>query len=116
MGVPGETVAEMHETLALHQELQPADFGVFVFYPYPGTALFHLCRERGYLPDNYLELPAVHRRSILNLPGVSAQDIDAMYERWTAQRAAGMHTRTPATTAEAAAQLSEIAARHAECG
>ena len=116
MGVPGETVAEMEETLALHRELQPADFGVFVFYPYPGTALFHLCRERGYLPENYLELPAVHRRSILNLPGVSPQDIDGMYERWTAQRAEGMHARTPATTAEAATELSDIAARHAECG
>jgi radical SAM superfamily enzyme YgiQ (UPF0313 family) len=116
LGVPGETVAEMEETLALHQELQPADFGVFVFYPYPGTALFHLCRERGYLPENHLALPAVHRRSILNLPGISPQDIDGMYDRWTAVRAADMHRRTPASTAETATESADIAARHAECG
>jgi biotin synthase-like enzyme len=116
MGVPGETVAEMEETLALHQELQPADFGVFVFYPYPGTALFHLCREKGYLPADYLELPAVHRRSILNLPGVSPEDIDSLYGRWTAQRAADMLARTPPASAATAVELGEIAARHAECG
>ncbi len=37
--------------------------------PIPGTHLFKLCLERGYLPENYLELPAVHRASILKLPG-----------------------------------------------
>jgi anaerobic magnesium-protoporphyrin IX monomethyl ester cyclase len=116
IGTPGETVAEMEETLSLHAELQPADFGCFVFYPYPGTALFKLCRDRGYLPEDYLSLPAVHRRSILRLPGVTPQDIDRIYARWTQLRAAGMLTRMPGATATDIAHLADTAERHAATG
>ena len=113
IGTPGETVAEMEETIALHHELQPADFGYFVFYPYPGTALFRTCLEKGYLPDDYLEQPAVHRRSILRLPGVTPEEIDAVYARWTAIRAAGMVSRMPNASAEQTAQAVAVAQGHA---
>lgn len=116
IGTPGETVAEMEETLALHHELLPADFGYFVFYPYAGTALFQLCRDRGYLPEDYLERPAVHRRSILTLPGVTAEEIDAVYARWTAVRAATMLARMPEPTAAHAATTSALAEAHAALG
>jgi radical SAM superfamily enzyme YgiQ (UPF0313 family) len=86
LGLPGETRAEIEQTLALHEELVPDDFGFFVFYPYPGTHLFKLCKERGYLPDDYEELPAVYRTSILRLPDLSGDDIAEMYERFTALR------------------------------
>ena len=83
MGVPGETRAEMQQTIDLHHELDPGDFGYFVFYPYPGTHLFQECRRLGYLPENYLELPANHRESILDLPEMTKEDITCMYDRWT---------------------------------
>ena len=35
IGTPTETREEIEETLALHAELNPHDFGYFVFYPYP---------------------------------------------------------------------------------
>ena len=83
LGIPGETLAEAEETMALHEELKPDDFGYFVFYPYPGTSLFHLCRDKGYLPERYWEMPANHRESVLNLPDLSQQDIGRLYDRWT---------------------------------
>ncbi|MCZ6836645.1 MAG: radical SAM protein, partial [Planctomycetota bacterium] len=83
MGVPGETLDEMRATIELHEAIKPFDFGYFVFYPYPGTALFALCRDKGYLPEDYLARPANHRASILNLPGISPGDIESIYERWT---------------------------------
>jgi anaerobic magnesium-protoporphyrin IX monomethyl ester cyclase len=86
LGIPGETRAEVEETLALHDRLAPDDFAYFVFYPYAGTHLFKLCLERGYLPANYLELPAVHRKSILNLPDLSIADIAELYDRFGALR------------------------------
>jgi len=116
IGVPGETVAEMQETLALHEQLQPVDFGYFVFYPYPGTALFRLCRDEGYLPEDYLLQPAVHRRSILRLPGVTAQDIDRIYARWTEVRAAAMLARLPEPAAGDAAATMAVAEAHAASG
>lgn len=112
IGTPGETVAEMQETIALHHELDPVDFGYFVFYPYPGTALFHLCREKGYLPEDHLERPAVHSRSILKLPGVTPEEIEAVYAQWTAIRAAKTVSRVPeATAAEAAEAVAQVEKR-----
>ncbi len=62
------------------------DFGYFVFYPYPGTQLFRVCMERGYLPADYLERPANHRESILDLPDLTRDDIGEYYDRFTALR------------------------------
>ncbi len=95
IGIPGETRAEMAETMALHHELQPVDFGYFVFYPYPGTDLFQLCQTMGYLPDDYLTRPANHRQSILRLPGVFQADIADVYDQWTEIRANAALRPTP---------------------
>ena len=71
LGLPGETGPDVEQTLDLHRRLDPDDFGFFVYYPYPGTPLFDLCREKGYLPENYLDLPVAHNASILRLPALS---------------------------------------------
>ena len=86
LGVPGETPADLQATLDLAEELDAADFGYFVFYPYPGTQLFRECREKGYLPDDFLQLPANHRTSVLRLPGLTQADIDAAYQGFTRLR------------------------------
>ncbi|MES2710387.1 MAG: radical SAM protein [Pseudomonadota bacterium] len=116
IGTPGETLAEMKETIDLHHELDPVDFGYFVFYPYPGTALFQLCRDKGYLPEDYLERPAVHSRSILNLPGVSGEQIEAVYARWTAIRAAKTLSRSPTATAPQRAEAVAMVEHRARLG
>jgi len=86
LGIPGETTDDLDQTLALAEELEVLDFGYFVFYPYPGTHLFQLCRDRGYLPDDYLQRPANHRETILDLPGLDAGDIARYYDQFTALR------------------------------
>ena len=83
IGIPGETRDNLEETLALHHRLKPDDFGYFVFYPYPGTSLFHTCQKEGYLPDNFWELPANHRETVLQLPTLRAEDITEFYDRLT---------------------------------
>jgi radical SAM superfamily enzyme YgiQ (UPF0313 family) len=95
VGTPGESRAEMAETIALHEELEPVDFGVFVFYPYPGTELYQMCLTNGYLPADYLTRPANHRQSILNLPDVTQADIAEVYEQWTKIRVASALHRVP---------------------
>ncbi len=95
LGTPGETRAEMDETIGLHYELEPVDFGFFVFYPYPGTDLYRVCQEKGYLPNDFLTRPANHRQSILRLPDVTQDDIAAVYDRWTEIRAQAALVRTP---------------------
>lgn len=101
LGLPGETREDLELTLALHEELQPDDFGYFVFYPYPGTDLFRLCRDQGYLPDDHLQLPANHRTSILRLPDLTPADITELYDRFTAARARSFKARHGAAAAAA---------------
>ena len=103
IGTPGETSNDIEETIALHDLLEPDDFGYFIFYPYPGTSLFELCRERGYLPDNYHELPANHRRSILDLPDLTRDEIELYYRRFTELRLEAALKRMP-EDADAAAR------------
>ena len=97
MGVPGETPDDLQATIDLHHRLKPLDFGYFVFYPFPGTQLFQTCRQQGFLPENWQELPARHDQSILDLPDLSAEDIRGAYQQWTeirrqaaAERSGGM--------------------------
>ncbi len=111
IGTPGERLEEMAETLALHEQLQPVDFGVFVFYPYPGTELFERCRAAGYLPEDYRTRPANHRESILRLPDVTPAQIAAVYEEWTRVRIAAAQRRMP--TADAQQVAAGIRARQA---
>jgi radical SAM superfamily enzyme YgiQ (UPF0313 family) len=86
IGLPGEKSEDIDKTLALNYELEPDDFGYFVFYPYPGTRLFYFCHEKGFLPENYLKLPANNRQSILNLPDLTRDDIEYYYNLFTKVR------------------------------
>jgi len=86
LGLPGETRDELQQTLDLAEELAVLDFGYFVFYPYPGTHLFRVCVEEGYLPPDYLERPANHRESILDLPDLTKDDIAEYYDRFSELR------------------------------
>ncbi len=103
MGLPGETPDDLAMTLALAEELAVYDFGYFVFYPYPGTSLFAVCQEQGYLPADYLERPANHRESILTLPGLSQDDIGACYDGFSALRRRMYEARDGAAPALGAA-------------
>ena len=104
IGTPGETRDDIEMTLALHEELQPYDFGCFVFYPYRGTALYTLCHQRGYLPNDFDELPANHRRSVLRLPDLTPDDIEEYYERFTRLRERDQLRRLSADDASRHAQ------------
>ncbi len=86
LGVPGETKQDIDMTLDFITELKPDDFAYCVFYPFPGTALFRLCKEKGYLPETYKELPANHRQSILSLPDLTKEEIASYYDRFTEVR------------------------------
>jgi radical SAM superfamily enzyme YgiQ (UPF0313 family) len=86
LGLPEETRDDLQATLDLAEELAAFDFGYFVFYPYPGTHLFHHCRDRGYLTDEGLTREPNHRGSVLDLPTLSRADITEFYDRFTALR------------------------------
>ena len=87
LGLPEETRSDLQMTYDLAVELDVLDFGYFVFYPYPGTELFLECQSKGYLPHDYLERPANHRESILQLPTLTNEVIGEYYDKFTSLRA-----------------------------
>ncbi len=89
IGLPGETSEDIAQTLSLNDEIAPDDFGYFVFYPYPGTKLFDICLQNGFLPDNYPEFPSDNCQSILNMPDLSKEDIRYYYNKFTEVRKFG---------------------------
>lgn len=109
LGIPGETASDIEETLSLHDQLKPDDFGYFVFYPYPGTSLFKLCIEKGYLPENLYEFPAHHHASVLDLPDLTGEEIEHYYERFTDLRIRDRLADLPADTGNEARR--ELAAK-----
>ena len=83
LGTPTETRDDLEQTLALHHQIKPHDFGYFVFYPYPGTPLYQYCLDNGLLPDNVSDLPAHHRASVLKHDVLSDDDIEEYYQKFT---------------------------------
>ncbi len=101
LGVPGETTDDIEQTLSLAEELGAFDFGYFVFYPFPGTQLFRVCRDEGYLPEDYLDREANHRESILDLPDLTNEQIGYYYDQFTALKAR-MHLKRQGPNASVA--------------
>lgn len=112
LGLPEETRDDLQSTLDLAEDLGAFDFGYFVFYPYPGTHLFHVCRDRGYLTDGALEKQANHRESILELPTLSKADIAEYYDRFTALRESLYAERARATSTAGSDVIPEEAVGH----
>ncbi len=81
VGLPGETRKDLEMTLAMADGLEVLDFCCMVFYPYPGTRLYQVCREQGYLPEDFDDLPAQHHRSVLELPDLTPGDVAEYYQR-----------------------------------
>ncbi len=87
MGIPGETVDNLEETTEFIRRLAPDHAQVMVFYPYPGTDLGDLCRDKGYITKKNV-VSTFAGDSVLNLPTVSQREIKKAVERfaWEALR------------------------------
>jgi anaerobic magnesium-protoporphyrin IX monomethyl ester cyclase len=51
VGLPTETLPMALETVRFNAEIDPELALAFIFYPYPGTDLHRLCKEKGMLTD-----------------------------------------------------------------
>jgi radical SAM superfamily enzyme YgiQ (UPF0313 family) len=82
LGIPGETVQMIEETIALNRELEPAGMQFSVFYPYPMTELYETCVREGYLSEE-AELDSYYeRKSVLRLPTLSEAELEREYDRF----------------------------------
>jgi len=81
VGLPDETAAHIRDTIALNKLIRPNHIQVSVFYPYPGTDLYKLCKEKGYLTGEE-RTSFFSNRSVLNMPTITKKEIARHYKRF----------------------------------
>ena len=54
-GYPGETWSDIEATLKLAREIEPADIGVSVSYPLPGTGFYERVRQELGVKQNWID-------------------------------------------------------------
>ncbi|MBN2354826.1 radical SAM protein [candidate division KSB1 bacterium] len=75
VGIPGETASSIEETIALNREIKPDKLHVSMFRPYPGTKLYDICKEKGYLSRE--ETPSYFEPiSTLSLPTIKKEKVE----------------------------------------
>lgn len=78
IGIPGETLADFRETIKVNRICQPDTQMLSIFYPYPGTDLYSLCKEQGLLQEP-LSTDMERSKAVLNLPGFTKKQIQKNY-------------------------------------
>jgi len=81
IGLPFETHEMIEETIALNRKISPSYIMVFIFYPYPGTELWKICRENNFLTGDFSTSYA-KPGSMLNLPNWKKEEILKYYDKF----------------------------------
>jgi radical SAM superfamily enzyme YgiQ (UPF0313 family) len=82
IGFPLETSQAIDDTIELNRITLPDHIAVFCYYPYPGTALYKICKENGYLTNDHSSTYC--EKSILNLNTISAKELRKKYSEFSA--------------------------------
>jgi radical SAM superfamily enzyme YgiQ (UPF0313 family) len=78
IGVPGETVRTIKETIKFAKRLNPTYAQFTLCTPFPGTALFKFAKEKGLLiTTDWRRYTTVEQ--IMNIPGVSAAELRRLF-------------------------------------
>ncbi len=78
ISIHGETTEDFKETVRINRICLPDYNCVSIFFPYPGTDLYHLCKEKGLLKEP-LDTEMERTRATLDLPGFSRKQIQKGY-------------------------------------
>ncbi|MCX5713955.1 MAG: radical SAM protein, partial [Candidatus Omnitrophica bacterium] len=78
IGVPGETLSDFEETVAINRICKPDGHMTSIFFPYPGTDLYARCKEEGLL-KGLLDTRNERERAVLDLPGFSRKQIQESF-------------------------------------
>ncbi len=79
VGLPGETKEDFAETVECIKTCQPDEARLSIFYPYPGTDLYEMCKTMGLLQEQ-LNTAMERRKAVLDMPGFSKKEIQKEYD------------------------------------
>ncbi len=69
VGIPGETISMMLDTVKLNARINPDSTNAAIFYPYPKTRLHDICSDKGYITKR--NVSCYYFDSVLHLDTVS---------------------------------------------
>ena len=78
IGIPGETLSDFKETIRINRICMPEVSIPHVFFPYPGTELYDLCKDLKLLPK-VLDTDLERCKATLDLKGFSKKQIQDSY-------------------------------------
>ena len=78
VGLPYETPKMVEETLKINRLINPNMMQTTIFYPYPNTELFNICKQEGFLTDK-LKKSYLDNGTTLNLPTLTQKQINNYY-------------------------------------
>lgn len=79
IGIPGESEKEIKDTINLNRKIKPSVVGVSIFRPYPGTKLYNICKENGWI-SNRKAVSFFEGVSVLDLPTITHEKISYYYK------------------------------------
>jgi anaerobic magnesium-protoporphyrin IX monomethyl ester cyclase len=80
IGLPYETPDMIKDTIKINKIVSPGSFQLSIFYPYPQTELWDLCKKNGFLTDAYRT--SFLGDSTLQLPTLSKKQIRTYYKKF----------------------------------
>ncbi len=78
IGIPGETIEDLEESIKICTICQPKEVLLSIFYPYPGTELYEVCKKMNFLKEN-VDIGMERRQAIINLAGFNKKQIQKNY-------------------------------------
>ncbi len=102
LGMPGETLETMRATRDFALSMDLDGIGIFIATPFPGTELYDLCKEKGYLDEAYASGdalfqsdPEVLHRPLIETPELKRADLLAFQRDFERQFLSNYHTKRP---------------------
>ena len=81
VGIPFENLSKALSTVKLTAKLRPDTIQTSIYYPYAQTALYDLCKEKGFLTDKRLD-SYFEADTVLNLPDFPKDQILFAYQNF----------------------------------
>lgn len=81
IGMPGETKHQIKKTIDFAYSLDIDDAGFFMATPYPGTELYSICKERGYLLEDPIRFENLRvAKANIETPEISSGELEELYK------------------------------------
>lgn len=80
IGIPGDTYKSVKQSLKFARSLNPDFFSLAILTPYPGTEIYDIAKEKGYLAEKFVDYRSPkHFKPVINLPTISNQELSNLW-------------------------------------